>query len=61
MTNRPSYGFDTLQIHAGARPDPATGCTPDTDPSNNSLCIQRRRSLQRHYLIFKKLVSSTLV
>ena len=25
MTNRPSYGFDTLQIHAGARPDPATG------------------------------------
>ena len=25
MTDRPSYGFDTLQIHAGARPDPATG------------------------------------
>ena len=25
MTNQPSYGFDTLQIHAGARPDPATG------------------------------------
>ncbi len=25
MTNTPSYGFDTLQIHAGARPDPATG------------------------------------
>ncbi|MGF1660005.1 MAG: O-acetylhomoserine aminocarboxypropyltransferase [Rubrimonas sp.] len=24
MTDR-SYGFDTLQIHAGARPDPATG------------------------------------
>lgn len=24
MTN-PTYGFDTLQIHAGARPDPATG------------------------------------
>ena len=23
--NGPSYGFDTLQIHAGARPDPATG------------------------------------
>ncbi len=22
---QPSYGFDTLQIHAGARPDPATG------------------------------------
>ena len=21
----PTYGFDTLQIHAGARPDPATG------------------------------------
>ncbi len=21
----PSYGFDTLQVHAGARPDPATG------------------------------------
>ena len=20
-----SYGFDTLQVHAGARPDPATG------------------------------------
>jgi len=25
MTEGPSYGFDTLQIHAGARPDPATG------------------------------------
>lgn len=26
MTNDgPSYGFETLQIHAGARPDPATG------------------------------------
>ena len=21
----PAYGFDTLQIHAGAQPDPATG------------------------------------
>jgi O-acetylhomoserine (thiol)-lyase len=25
MTSRPTYGFDTLQIHAGSRPDPATG------------------------------------
>ena len=25
MTDAPVYGFDTLQIHAGARPDPATG------------------------------------
>ncbi|MFK7881426.1 O-acetylhomoserine aminocarboxypropyltransferase/cysteine synthase family protein [Roseobacter sp.] len=25
MTDGPSYGFDTLQIHAGAQPDPATG------------------------------------
>ncbi|WP_136441005.1 O-acetylhomoserine aminocarboxypropyltransferase/cysteine synthase family protein [Pacificoceanicola onchidii] len=25
MTDGPSFGFDTLQIHAGARPDPATG------------------------------------
>ncbi|MHA6345867.1 O-acetylhomoserine aminocarboxypropyltransferase/cysteine synthase family protein [Roseivivax sp. CAU 1761] len=25
MTDTPSYGFETLQIHAGARPDPATG------------------------------------
>jgi O-acetylhomoserine (thiol)-lyase len=25
MSDTPSYGFDTLQIHAGARPDPATG------------------------------------
>ncbi|MBS0125177.1 O-acetylhomoserine aminocarboxypropyltransferase/cysteine synthase family protein [Thetidibacter halocola] len=25
MTQDPTYGFDTLQIHAGARPDPATG------------------------------------
>ena len=25
MSNGPNYGFDTLQIHAGARPDPATG------------------------------------
>ncbi|MEM8729058.1 MAG: O-acetylhomoserine aminocarboxypropyltransferase/cysteine synthase family protein [Pseudomonadota bacterium] len=25
MSDAPDYGFDTLQIHAGARPDPATG------------------------------------
>ncbi len=25
MSDAPSYGFETLQIHAGARPDPATG------------------------------------
>ena len=25
MTDAPKYGFDTLQIHAGAKPDPATG------------------------------------
>ena len=25
ITDAPSYGFDTLQVHAGARPDPATG------------------------------------
>ena len=25
MNDGPVYGFDTLQIHAGARPDPATG------------------------------------
>ncbi|WP_138466796.1 O-acetylhomoserine aminocarboxypropyltransferase/cysteine synthase family protein [Poseidonocella sp. HB161398] len=25
MTDAPDYGFDTLQIHAGAAPDPATG------------------------------------
>ena len=25
MSDDPTYGFDTLQIHAGARPDPATG------------------------------------
>jgi O-acetylhomoserine (thiol)-lyase len=25
MSDTTSYGFDTLQIHAGARPDPATG------------------------------------
>ena len=25
MSDGPSYGFDTLQIHAGSRPDPATG------------------------------------
>ncbi|MCL6282217.1 O-acetylhomoserine aminocarboxypropyltransferase/cysteine synthase [Ruegeria sp. 2012CJ41-6] len=25
MSDGPTYGFDTLQIHAGARPDPATG------------------------------------
>ncbi|MAC77579.1 MAG: O-acetylhomoserine aminocarboxypropyltransferase [Rhodobacteraceae bacterium] len=25
MTDAPTYGFDTLQVHAGARPDPATG------------------------------------
>jgi O-acetylhomoserine (thiol)-lyase len=25
MTDAANYGFDTLQVHAGARPDPATG------------------------------------
>ena len=25
MSDAASYGFDTLQVHAGAKPDPATG------------------------------------
>ena len=25
MSDNPTYGFDTLQIHAGSSPDPATG------------------------------------
>ncbi len=25
MSDSPSYGFDTIQVHAGGRPDPATG------------------------------------
>ena len=25
MSDQPTYGFDTLQVHAGGRPDPATG------------------------------------
>ena len=25
MSDTESYGFDTLQIHAGAQPDPTTG------------------------------------
>ena len=25
MSDGPTYGFDTLQVHAGSRPDPATG------------------------------------
>ena len=25
MSDAPKYGFDTLQVHAGNRPDPATG------------------------------------
>ena len=25
MEDGPTYGFDTLQIHAGSRPDPVTG------------------------------------
>ena len=25
MSQNPSYGFDTLQVHAGSRPDPSTG------------------------------------
>jgi len=25
MSDAPNYGFDTLQVHAGSRPDPATG------------------------------------
>lgn len=25
MTDKPTYGFDTLQVHAGGRPDPSTG------------------------------------
>jgi O-acetylhomoserine (thiol)-lyase len=25
MSDTPSYGFDTLQVHAGSQPDPATG------------------------------------
>ena len=32
MSDAPSFGFDTLQIHAGSRPDPATGAPDEIAP-----------------------------
>ena len=40
MTNETTYGFDTLQIHAGARPDPATGLGKHQSISRQRLCFE---------------------
>ena len=41
MEDGPTYGFDTLQIHAGSRPDPVTGAAANSNLSVNSLCFSR--------------------
>ena len=54
MSN-PNPGFDTLLLHAGAKPDPTTGAriTPIYQLPRLFLTIQ---SMWRHFLRFKLLV-----
>ena len=35
-----SYGFDTLQIHAGARPDPTTGARQTPIYQTTAYCFR---------------------
>ena len=55
MEDGPTYGFDTLQIHAGSRPDPVTGarqtpiyqstaCLLYTSPSPRDATLSRMPS-----------------
>ena len=38
MSEEPSYKFDTLQVHAGAKPDPATGARQTPIYQSTALC-----------------------
>ena len=44
---QPSYGFDTLQIHAGARPRSGHRRATGADLPDHRLCLPRRRTRRR--------------
>ena len=66
MANGPSYGFDTLQIHAGSSPDPATGSrqTPIYQSTafvfQNSEHAARLFNLQEVGYIYSRLTNPTI-
>jgi O-acetylhomoserine (thiol)-lyase len=66
MANGPSYGFDTLQIHAGSSPDPATGSrqTPIYQSTafvfQNSEQAARLFNLQEVGYIYSRLTNPTI-
>ena len=54
MEDGPTYGFDTLQIHAGSRPDPVTGARQTPIISQPHMYLEMPITPQL-YLICKKL------
>ena len=54
MAQGPSYGFDTLQIHAGSSPDPATG-SRQTPIYQSTAFVFQDSDTQLGYSICKKL------
>ena len=66
MANGPSYGFDTLQIHAGSSPDPTTGSrqTPIYQSTafvfQNSEHAARLFNLQEVGYIYSRLTNPTV-
>jgi len=66
MANGPTYGFDTLQIHAGSSPDPATGSrqTPIYQSTafvfQNSEHAARLFNLQEVGYIYSRLTNPTI-
>lgn len=61
-----SHGFDTLQIHAGARPDPATGARQTPIYQTTAYCFQdaehaaRLFNLQEVGFIYSRLTNPTV-
>ena len=53
MEDGPTYGFDTLQIHAGSRPDPVTGAR-QTPIYQSTAYVFAMLSMRLLYLICKK-------
>ena len=66
MTERKSYGFETLQIHAGARPDPTTGARQTPVFQNTSYVFKDADhaaalfNLQEYGFLYSRLTNPTL-
>ena len=58
MEDGPTYGFDTLQIHAGSRPDPVTELGKLLFINQRPMFFEML-SMQRLYSIYKKSVIYT--